>query len=79
MALGVEPAGVVAAVGAAVTRLTVGDRVVTHSLPLRDQGAWAEMVTAAAADVAGIPAALPFDVTAAAAVPVLTADQALGG
>ena len=51
----------------------------THSLPLRDQGTWAESCTAAAADVAGIPAALPCSVAAAAAVPVLTADQVLRG
>ncbi len=79
MALGVAAAGVVAAVGAAAGGLTVGDRVMTHSLPLRDQGAWAESFTAAAADVAGVPAALPFSVAAAAAVPVLTADRVLRG
>ncbi len=51
----------------------------THSLPLRGQGAWAESFVAAATDVAGIPAAVAFNVAAAAVVPMLTADQALGG
>lgn len=78
MALGVAAAGVVAAAGAAASGLTVGDRVMTHSLPLRDHGAWAESFIAAAADVTGIPAAVPFNVAAAAVVPMLTADQALG-
>jgi NADPH:quinone reductase-like Zn-dependent oxidoreductase len=55
----------------------VGDRVMTHSLPLRDQGAWAEWFVAAAADVAAIPDTVPFDVAAALPVPGLTADQAL--
>jgi hypothetical protein len=46
MALGVEAAGLVAAVGAGVTGVAVGDRVTTHSLPLRQQGAWAEQLIA---------------------------------
>ena len=77
MALGVEAAGVVAAVGAEVDSPVVGDRVMTHSLPLRHQGAWAEWFVAAAPDVAVIPAAVPSEVAAAAPVPVLTADRAL--
>ena len=78
MALGVAAAGVVATTGAAAGGLAVGDRVMTHSLPLRGQGAWAESFTATAADVAGIPATVPFNVAAAAVIPILTADQALG-
>jgi NADPH:quinone reductase-like Zn-dependent oxidoreductase len=46
MALGVEAAGVVAATGAAVVGVAAGDRVMTHSLPLRAQGAWAEWFVA---------------------------------
>ena len=49
MALGVEAAGVVAGTGAAVASPAVGDRVMTHSLPLRAQGAWAKWFVAAAA------------------------------
>ena len=88
MALGVEAAGVIARAGAAAgggttggaarSGVAVGDRVMTHSLPLRGQGAWAEWFVAAAADVAAIPDTVPFDVAAALPVPALTADQALG-
>jgi len=78
MALGVEAAGVVAGVGAAVASPAAGDRVMTHSLPLRGQGAWAEWFVAAAADVAAVPATVPFEVAAALPVPALTADQTLG-
>jgi NADPH:quinone reductase-like Zn-dependent oxidoreductase len=78
MALGVEAAGVVTGTGAAVTGPAVGDRVMTHSLPLRAQGAWAEWFVAAAVDVATVPAPVPFEVAAALPVPALTADQTLG-
>jgi NADPH:quinone reductase-like Zn-dependent oxidoreductase len=79
MALGVEAAGVVARTGGAVTGFAVGDRVMTHSLPLRAQGAWAERFAAAAADVAAVPDAAPFEVAGALPVPALTADQTLLG
>jgi NADPH:quinone reductase-like Zn-dependent oxidoreductase len=79
MALGVEAAGVVARAGGAVTGFAAGDRVMTHSLPLRAQGGWAEWFVAAAADVAVLPDAVPFEVAAALPVPALTADQTLRG
>src|SRR5262245_57362872 len=79
MALGVEVAGVVDRAGGAVTGFAAGDRVMTHSLPLRAQGGWAEWFVAAAADVAVVPDAVPFEVAAALPVPALTADQALRG
>src|SRR3954467_13734292 len=41
MALGVGPAGLVTAVGSMVTDWASGDEVMTHPLPLRDQGTWA--------------------------------------
>jgi len=78
MALGVEAAGIVAATGSAVSGLSAGDRVMTHSLPLRVQGTWAEAFIAAAGHVAPIAPDVPFDVAAALPVPALTADQALG-
>jgi len=78
MALGVEAAGVVAAVGDQVDGIRVGDRVTAHSLPLRDQGAWAEQYIAAAEHVAAVPPDVPFDAAAALPVPALTADQAIG-
>ena len=59
LALGVEAAGVVAAVGEDVTSFASGDEVLTHPLPLRHQGAWAELLVAPAALVARKPAAVP--------------------
>ena len=79
MALGVEAAGVVARTGGAVTGFAAGDRVMTHSLPLRAQGAWAEWFTAAAADVAAVPDPVPVEAAGALPVPALTADQTLRG
>jgi NADPH:quinone reductase-like Zn-dependent oxidoreductase len=77
LALGVEAAGVVSAVGEEVTDLAAGDGVLTHPLPLRYQGAWAEWLVAPAALVARKPDAVPWEVAAAFPVPALTADQAL--
>src|SRR6478735_7858748 len=42
MALGVEAAGTITAVGDAVADFGPGDEVMTHPLPLRAQGTWAE-------------------------------------
>ena len=78
MALGVEAAGFVAAVGDQVAELRVGDRVTAHSLPLREQGAWAERYIAVAQHVAAVPPDVPFDAAAALPVPALTADQTIG-
>ena len=50
LALGVEAAGVVAAVGGDVTSFAPGDEVLTHPLPLRHQGAWAELLVAPAGE-----------------------------
>src|SRR5919108_1218993 len=77
LALGVEAAGVVAAVGEDVTSFASGDEVLTHPLPLRHQGAWARLLVAPAALVASKPAAVPWETAAAFPVPALTADQAL--
>jgi NADPH:quinone reductase-like Zn-dependent oxidoreductase len=77
MALGVEAAGVVTAVGESVRGIVPGALVATHSLPLRDQGSWAEAFIAAAAHVSPVPAGVSPEAAAAAAIPVLTADQAL--
>jgi NADPH:quinone reductase-like Zn-dependent oxidoreductase len=74
MALGVEAAGVVEAVGAGVGGLRPGDVMTTHSLPA---GSWAEKFIAAADHVAPVPAGVPMAVAAALPVPALTADQAL--
>jgi NADPH:quinone reductase-like Zn-dependent oxidoreductase len=78
MALGAEAAGLAAAVGEQVAGIRAGDRVTAHSLPLREQGAWAERHIAAAEHVAVMPTGVPFDAAAVLPVPALTADQALG-
>lgn len=78
MALGVEAAGIVAAIGDRVVGVKAGDRVTAHSVPLRQQGAWAEQYVAAAAHVAAVPADVSLDAAAALPVPALTADQAIG-
>ena len=79
MALGVEAAGVVTAVGSKVTDWIPGDEVMTHPLPLRDQGTWAPTLIAPAAVLARKAAGVPWE---GAAVPALTAvqvlDEALG-
>ena len=77
MALGVEAAGLVAAVGEAVPGVRIGDAVTTHSVPLREQGSWAEKFIAAAEHIAPVPAGISFDAAAALPVPALTADQAV--
>ncbi len=79
MALGVEAAGLVAAVGDRVTGIAAGDRVTVHSAPLRDQGAWAGRHIAAAAQVAVLPTGVPVDAAAALPVPALTADPVIDG
>jgi len=77
LALGVEAAGVVAAVGEDVRGLAAGDQVLTHPVPLRHQGAWAQWLLAPAALVARKPAVVAWEQAAAFPVPALTADQAL--
>jgi NADPH:quinone reductase-like Zn-dependent oxidoreductase len=74
MALGVEAAGLVAAVGAGVSHLRPGDAVTTHAIPA---GTWAERFIAAAGQVSLVPAGVPMAAAAALPVPALTADQAL--
>ena len=46
LALGVEAAGVIKAVGAGPSGFGVGDEVLCHPVPLRDQGTWAPFVIA---------------------------------
>jgi NADPH:quinone reductase-like Zn-dependent oxidoreductase len=78
MALGVEAAGVVAAAGCDVSGVSAGDPAAAHSVPLRDQGTWAEACIVAAVDIAPLDPDVPADVAAALPVPALTADQAVG-
>lgn len=62
MALGVEAAGVVLATGAAVQSFSAGDSVLTHPLPLRHQGTWAERLVAPVGAVAAKPIVVPWEV-----------------
>jgi NADPH:quinone reductase-like Zn-dependent oxidoreductase len=77
MALGVEAAGLVEAVGSAVTDWAPGDEVMTHPLPLRDQGTWAPTLIAPAALLAHKPAGVSWEIGAVFPVPALTAAQVL--
>jgi NADPH:quinone reductase-like Zn-dependent oxidoreductase len=77
MALGVEAAGVVSAVGDEVDGFSAGDEVLTHPLPLRHQGAWAPQLLAPAALLARKPESVSWAAAAAFPVPALTAAQAI--
>jgi NADPH:quinone reductase-like Zn-dependent oxidoreductase len=77
MALGVEVAGTVTAVGSRVTGLRQGDEVLGHPLQLREQGCWAERVVVDADLVVKKPLGVSWEVAAAFPVPALTAEQVL--
>ncbi len=77
MALGVEAAGVVRAVGSMVTDWAPGDEVMTHPLPLRDQGTWAPTLIAPSELIARKPAGVSWEAAAVFPVPALTAAQVL--
>jgi NADPH:quinone reductase-like Zn-dependent oxidoreductase len=77
MALGTSAAGTVAAVGSAVAGVNEGDEVITHPLPLRRHGTWAERLLAPAAAVAVRPQAASWEASGAFPIPALTAAQAL--
>src|SRR5262245_32484255 len=78
MALGVEAAGTVLAVGHAVDDWAPGDEVITHPVPLRDQGTLAPQLIAPAGLLARKPPSASWEVAAAFPVPALTAEQVLG-
>jgi NADPH:quinone reductase-like Zn-dependent oxidoreductase len=77
MALGVEAAGMVTAVGAAVHDWAPGDEILTHPLPLPAGGTWAPQLITPAPLLARKPAAMSWAAAAALPVPALTAEQAL--
>lgn len=77
MALGVAAAGTVLAAGRAVSDWAPGDAVMTHPLPLRDQGTWAPRLIAPAGLVARKPDDASWAAAAAFPVPALTAGQVL--
>lgn len=77
MALGVEAAGTIVAVGDDVAAFTPGDDVLTHVFPLREQGTWADRLIAPTALLAHRPDNVAWEVAAAFPVPALTAEQVL--
>src|SRR5690242_1733583 len=77
MALGTSAAGAVAAVGSGVTGVREGDEVLTHPLPLRRHGTWAQKLLAPAAAVAPRPLQASWEACGAFPIPALTAAQAL--
>jgi NADPH:quinone reductase-like Zn-dependent oxidoreductase len=76
-ALGVEAAGTVLAAGRAVSDWVPGDAVMTHPVPLRDQGTWAPRLIAPAGLLARKPPGASWEAAAAFPVPALTAEQVL--
>jgi len=78
MALGVEAAGVVRAVGSAVSSFRAGDEVLTHAVPLR-QGTWAQLLIAPVDQVSHKPSDMSFETGGAFPVPALAAVQVLTG
>jgi NADPH:quinone reductase-like Zn-dependent oxidoreductase len=77
MALGVEAAGVVTQIGARVSRWAPGEEVMTHAVPVREQGAWSEQLIVDGDLLAPRPRDVPWEEAAAFPVPALTAAQAL--
>src|SRR6266508_827185 len=78
MALGVEAAGTVLAAGQTVSDWAPGDAVMTHPVPLPDQGTWAPRLIAPAGLLARKPDQVSWQAAAAFPVPALTARQVLG-
>src|SRR3954468_1057409 len=79
MALGVEAAGTITAIGDSVEDWEPGDEVLSHPLPLRDQGTWAPLLIASATVLARKPAPLSWEAASAFPVPALTATQVIDG
>jgi NADPH:quinone reductase-like Zn-dependent oxidoreductase len=77
MALGVEAAGIVAAVAPETGKWAVGDQVLTHPLPLPGDGTWAPLLIARSSDLARKPPGVAWPVAGAFPVPALTARQVL--
>jgi NADPH:quinone reductase-like Zn-dependent oxidoreductase len=75
LALGVEAAGVIKAVGHRASGFSVGDEVLCHPVPLRGQGAWAPLLVAPVGSLARKPHGVPWKTAAIFPVPALTAEQ----
>jgi NADPH:quinone reductase-like Zn-dependent oxidoreductase len=77
LALGVEAAGVIKAVGADPGGFGVGDEVLCHPVPLRGQGTWAPLLIAPVESLAHKPAEISWGTAAIFPVPALTAEQVI--
>jgi NADPH:quinone reductase-like Zn-dependent oxidoreductase len=77
MALGVEAAGTVLTAGNGAREWAPGDAVMSHPVPLRDQGTWAPRLIAPAGLLARKPPDVSWAAAAAFPVPALTARQVL--
>ncbi|MFZ1161878.1 NADP-dependent oxidoreductase [Mycobacterium sp.] len=75
LALGVEAAGVIKAVGSCPSGFSVGDEVMCHPVPLRGQGTWAALLVAPVGSLAHKPPEVPWETAAIFPVPALTAEQ----
>jgi NADPH:quinone reductase-like Zn-dependent oxidoreductase len=75
MALGVEAAGVIKAVGGHPSEFPMGDAVLCHPAPLRDQGTWAPFVIAPVGSLAHKPPGISWETAAVFPVPALTAEK----
>jgi NADPH:quinone reductase-like Zn-dependent oxidoreductase len=78
LALGVEAAGVIKAVGAHASGFSVGDEVLCHPVPLRGQGTWAPFLIAPVESLAHKPPEISWETAAIFPVPALTAEQVVG-
>jgi NADPH:quinone reductase-like Zn-dependent oxidoreductase len=77
MTLGVEAAGIVSELGVDTEAWSVGDEVLTHPLPLADEGTWASRLVARADRLARKPPNVSWSHAGAFPVPALTAVQVL--
>ena len=75
LALGVEAAGVIKAVGADPGGFGVDDEVLCHPVPLRGQGTWAPFLIAPVGSLAHKPPEISWETAAIFPVPALTAEQ----
>jgi len=78
LALGVEAAGAIKAVGANPNGFSVDDEVLCHPVPLRNQGTWAPFLVAPVGSLARKPPAISWETAAIFPVPALTAEQVVG-
>lgn len=78
LALGVEAAGVIKAIGSRPSGFGVGDEVLCHPVPLRGQGTWAPLLIAPVESLAHKPREIAWETAAIFPVPALTAEQVVG-